>query len=338
MELTLIEDWSAEAWDEAVAHYEAAYFCHHSAWFRFLEETQSAIPFRFRIVDRKETAGYFAGLLVKKGPMKILGSPLSGWLTEYMGPVADREFDIQEFLGAMDRMCRHYGIHQIEMGSPMLGQEVMENAGYTTMEWMTFRIPLSADEPSLWNGLKSKARNRIRKARAHGLVVEDCGDPAFADEHHDMLLDVYAKQKSAPPHSREFFRSLQRNLEPQDLLYCLRVRQGERTIASGFFPHDRRRVYSLSTASRREDQPLCPNEILHWTVMSLAGRAGIGEYSLGDNYRVPVHGGRFKDKFNGHPMPVHRYVKSYSLLAKYGRGAYKKLVYAGRSLKDAFRQ
>lgn len=334
MELEQIDGIAPDRWDAAIAPYPAAYFYHRSAWLHFLEETQGAAPLRFRAVHGGRTAGYFAALLLRKGPMKILGSPLSGWMTEYMGPVAPPDFDVPEFLGAVDRLCRGRGIHQIEMGSPLLPRGTMAEGGYETMEWMTFRIPLSADETRLWEGISGKARNRIRKARAEGLVVEETDDDSFADEHFQMLIDVYAKQGSAPPFPREYFRALRRHLKPADSLYCVRVRRGERTVASGFFPHDGRRVYSLSTASLREDQVLCPNELLHYGLMTLAGEAGVEEYGMGDNYRVPESGGRFKEKFNGRPSTVRRYVKSYSLLAKYGRGAYKGWMSAKRSVSD----
>lgn len=338
MQLTYLEEIDDRAWDAAVAPYPTAYFYHRSGWIRFLEETQSASPVRFRIEDGDGSAGFFAGLLVKKGPLTILGSPLSGWLTEYMGPVATPEFDFPRFLVTVDEWCRRRRVHQIEIGSPLLDEDVMRSAGYDVLEWSTFRIPLATDEARMWDSLGGKARNRIRKGLSNGLTVEDSNDPGFADEHFDMLLDVYAKQNRVPPFSAEYFRALRRHLKPDGLLYCLRVKQGGRTVASGFFPHDERRVYSLSTSSRREDQPLCPNELLHWKLMTLAGGAGIEEYSLGDNYRVPDQGGRFKDKFHGTPMTVRRYVKSYSLLAKYGRGAYRTMVNAKRTLRDGLRR
>jgi hypothetical protein len=338
MELALIEDENAASWDDGISSHGAAYFYHGSGWIRFLQETQKALPLRFRIVEQGKAVGYLAGLLVRKGPLTILGSPLSGWFTEYMGPIPDSGFDISAFLPAVDRWCRRHGVHQIEMGSPLLAEEAMRQAGYDVLAWKTFRVRLSADETRMWSALEGKARNRIRKALSYGLRVEDCGDSAFAGEHFDMLLDVYAKQNRLPPQSADYFRSLLRNLAPYGQLFCLRVKQGERTVASGFFPHDRRRVYSLSTASRREDQHLCPNDLLHWTVMTLAGRMDLEEYRLGDNYRIPEHGGHFKDKFNGEATPVLRFVKNYSLLAKYGRGAYKRLINARQSLRDALRR
>ena len=336
MELALIEHISPEDWDEAISQYQNVYFYHHSAWLRFLEETQSALPLKFRIINNGKTDGYFVGLLVKKGFIKILGSPMSGWLTEYMGPIVSQEFDLREFIRSLDRLCRQMGIHQVEMGSPLLCKELMQQAGYSTVEWMTFRIPLSTNEAQMWEVLKSKCRNRIRKGRANGLTVEDCDDPAFAEEHYNLLLGVYAKQKRLPPYPKAFFQSLFRHLKPGNLLFSLRVKQGRKTVASGFFPHDHRHVYSLSTASRLESQILCPNEILHWTVMALSGAKGIQEYSMGDNYRIPEHGGRFKDKFNGHQLPVYRFIKSYSLVAKYGREVYKNAMYVKQSLKDMF--
>ena len=55
------------------------------AWLRFLAESQGAEPVIAVLKDNRDSVGYFAGLTVRKGGMKILGSPFVGWSTEYMG-------------------------------------------------------------------------------------------------------------------------------------------------------------------------------------------------------------------------------------------------------------
>ena len=111
-------------------------------------------------------------------------------------------------------------------------------------------------------------------------------------------------------------------------------------LASGVFPHDGNRVYSLSTGSSILGRQLCANDLLHWTVLRLACERGLSQYRMGDNYRVPASGGKFKDKFSGSYEPVYRFVRHYSALARHARRVYVALQHlkqraAGRLLRWA---
>jgi lipid II:glycine glycyltransferase (peptidoglycan interpeptide bridge formation enzyme) len=323
MKLEFINDIKPEIWDMKISRLKTRHLFHCSSWIKFLQETQLVQPIHFRITVNGRVMGFFVGFLLKKGIFRILGSPLSGWETEQMGPIVNEDFNTEAFLSALDKLCRQRKIHQIEIGNPYLSPEIMQKNGYGVTKWMTFLIPLSIDQDQMWKGVKSKCRNRVRKGIKNNLVVDDCDDESFVDEHYRQLLDVYAKQHLEPPFPIEFYRSLFRNLKPNKLLYTLQVKHDTQVVASGVFCHDNNTVYSLSTASYRKFQNLYPNELLHWTLMSMAGSQGIKSYNLGDNYRVSGSGGKFKNKFNGSYETVYRYVKSYSIFAKYGRQAYK---------------
>jgi hypothetical protein len=322
IEFELIEAVPNDSWDTLILEYHSPLF-HCSAWTKFLEETQGAKTLRFRIVQEGHVLGYFTALLVKKGPFQILGSPLSGWETEEMGPILSPGSDIETFIEGLDRLCRRIGIHQIEIGSPILEPSLMARHGYSVSKWNSFIIPLSADREKMWGMLKSKCRNRIRKGLKNGLVVEDCECPSFVHRHYEQLLDVYAKQELSPAYSPEFYMALHRNLKPCNMLFSLEVKYKTNVIASGFFSHDERAAYSLSTASYRKFQSLYPNELLHWALMCFAGELGIQKYNIGDSYRNPETGGKFKEKFNGVETAVYRYIKSFSPLAKIAREAYR---------------
>ncbi|HVR70287.1 MAG TPA: GNAT family N-acetyltransferase [Vicinamibacteria bacterium] len=315
---------SDEAWDRALAPWEAATFYHHSAWLRFLRDSTGGEVLRFRIDDGGVLRGWFSALQVRKGPFRILGSPLAGTLTEHMGPVAGPDLDVPAFLAALDRLCAAHRIHQLELGSPLLDPADLAAHGYAVASWPTLEIPLSPDPDALWSALRGKGRNRIRRGQRNGLGVEHSADPAFVDLHHAQLREVYEPQGLAPPHSIEALRSLFRNLEPAGLLYALQVRHAEsgEIVATGLFPHDGRRAYSVSTASWRRARRLYPNELLYWTAMKRAGEAGLQTFRIGDHYRAPESGGRFKDKFNGHQATVHRFTRHRSALARWARPLY----------------
>ena len=325
MELKAVDEMPDELWNSRVRQFHSSMFYHHTGWLRFLEDRGHGRVVRMEMVDNGLTVGYLVGFLVKKGPFRILGSPLSGSKSEFMGPAASQDLDINSFVDAVDDFCRLHRIHQLELGSPLLEPKIMTQHGFTTVEWKTFRIPLSPDRETMWTALKSKCRNRIRKGTQNDLIVEETRDPSFAETHHAQLCEVFRRQRLAPPFSLEDLKSLFERLWPDNLVYALQVlhKPSGEVIATGIFPHDDRHVYSISTASWLRSRGLYPNELLYWKVMELAGRAGIQELSVGDNYRIPTSGGKFKDKFNGSYVPVYRYVRNYSSLAKYAREGYR---------------
>jgi hypothetical protein len=337
MEIVSINNIDDDAWDEAICEFDYHFLFHRSCWLRFLEETQAATPLRFKIIENGKVVGFFAGLMVKKGFLRILGSPLPKWETEYIGPVCNYDIDTASFLDALDRICRKMKIHHIEIGSPIFKPEMMKIRGYDCDEWQSFFIPISNNNGEMWENLTGKCRNRIRRGIKNSLTVEDCNDISFVEEHYRQLEDVYGKQGRLPGFPIKMFRCLYKHLKSKGMLFTIQVKHDDRIIASGIFPHDTRYVCSLSMASYRKDQKLFPNELLIWNVMCLSGGLGIKKFSLGDNYRVIKDSGRFKDKFNGQPVIIYRYHKSYTAVAKLGRQLYKKVFYARQKIRDNFR-
>ena len=163
-------------------------------------------------------------------------------------------------------------------------------------DWQAFVINLYPDPEIMWRNISSKCRNRIRKARKNGLVVENCEDPAFIDEYYSQLKEVFTRQNLSPRHSIALIESLYRHLTPNNL-FTLRVKYGKETVATGLFIHDNHTVSSFGIASRTKYLHLCSNELLNWTVMTRAGTLGLRQFIIGHNYRLPKGISQFKKKF-----------------------------------------
>ncbi|MGZ8892849.1 MAG: lipid II:glycine glycyltransferase FemX, partial [Halobacteriota archaeon] len=54
-------------------------------WITFLQETQGGEPVYAKVVLGQRVIGRFVGLMVRKFGIPILGSPMRGWTTSYMG-------------------------------------------------------------------------------------------------------------------------------------------------------------------------------------------------------------------------------------------------------------
>jgi hypothetical protein len=328
MELRAVDGMPDEQWNSLVRQFDSGLLYHQAAWLKYLEDGGHGRVVRMEMLENGLTVGYFAGLLVNKGPFRILGSPVSGSKSEFMGPITNQNLDLGSFLDAIDGFCRQRRIHHLELGSPLFEPEIMTRHGFKTWDWKTFRIPLSVDRETMWTAINKKCRNRIRKGISNGLCVKETREPSFIETHHAQLREVFGRQGLAPSFSLKDLNSLVERLWPDDLVYTLQVihKPSSEVVATGIFPHDDRHVYSISTASQLSARSLYPNELLYWTVMEMAGRSGIRQLSIGDNYRIPKSGGKFKDKFNGDYVPVQRYLRYYSNSARYAREGYRILM------------
>jgi lipid II:glycine glycyltransferase (peptidoglycan interpeptide bridge formation enzyme) len=313
----LTEDQSVR-WDELIAPYDGTPLFHRSAWLDYLAASRGVDVRMWAIKDAETTIGYFCGGLVRKGPFLVLGSPLKGWGTNYMGPIVSRDVDQLRLVQALDDLAPHEGLAMIELESPALGDDPLQASGFQAVRGWTYRVWLTpGDTDRMWSHLHPTARNRIRKALKAGLTIEDTDDPSIADEFYDQYSALVKQKGFAPPYLRDYPRLLVRHLKKADLLFALRVRDaGGRLLATGLFPHDAETVYFWGGASWRDGRELCPNDFLHWSLMGLAAERGLRRYDMCGH-------GRFKKKFGGDLVELRRWHKCYWRSAHWARKSYE---------------
>ncbi len=308
----------AQRWDELIAPYPGRQLFHRRAWLDYLAAGQKAEIRLWAILEGKRTAGYFCGGVVRKGPFRILGSPLKGWGTNFMGPVTNGYVDQRRLFEALDDLARQENWAMLELEHPMLAESALQEAGFEAVTSWTYWITLTPENPDLmWQGLESICRNRIRKAIKSGLTVEDTDDLVVADEFNELYADMMKRKNLMPSFSHECPRLLVRHLKATGGLLALRVRDNAgRLLAVGLFPHDDETIYFWGGTSRQEGRELCPNEFLHWSAMRLAAERGLRRYDM-------CGYGRFKKKFNGELITLKRWHKCYWRSARWARGAYQ---------------
>jgi hypothetical protein len=282
------------------ARYPDRLVFHTSQWLRFVAEAQRAEPVLATVTDGETTVGHFTGLLTKKFGLRILGSPMAGWTTSYLGftlhPSVRRRAALEALmpfafgeLGCAHLEIRDRGITEGDLGG--LG-----------LRWAaapTAVIDLTPGEDALFGAMSSACRRNIRKAQKSGVTIEEVtGDPAFADDFYGQLRDVFAKQNLVPTYSIERVRSLIRHLEPAGHLLLLRARDPEgRCIATAVLPWYHRTMYFWGGASYRPDQHLRPNEALIWYALRWARERGVTEFDF-------VGGNAYKAKYGTTEVPV----------------------------------
>jgi CelD/BcsL family acetyltransferase involved in cellulose biosynthesis len=318
-DLVELPESTAANWDALIAPYPARTLFHTRAWLDYLSASRG-IRLRFwEIREGAESVGHLCGGLLQKGPFRILGSPLRGWGTNSMGPVSRSPLDQRAFLSALDTLARRESLSIVELESPGLSDDTLQEFGYQAVAQPTYLVELTPGDPNrMWDRLERKScRYEIARAKRLGVRVEPADDDAFVDEFYDQFVEVLARKKLYPPYSRETARLLFRHLRGRDLLFAFRVRgPNGASLATGLFPHDDRAVYFWGGASRISSWEYSPNDLLQWTLMETAAARGLRVYDM-------CGFGRFKRKFGGTLVSPRRWHKCYSLAARWSRAAYE---------------
>jgi hypothetical protein len=234
------------------------------------------------VVRDGERVGYFVGLMVKRFGLRILGSPFPGWTTPSMGFTLQEGVSRRDAAAALPELafgplrCVH-----VELVDRWLAPEDVTGLGYDCDVHMTLEVDLRGDEDAIFGRMTSACRRAVRKAEKSGATVEAAHGVEFADEFHEQLTGVFARQGLVPTYDVERVRELIRCLAPDG-----------RSIATGLFPAFGRSAYFWGGASLRADQILRPNEAIFWAAMRHWRERGVQAFDLaGPNDYKRKYGG-----------------------------------------------
>ena len=268
-------------------------------WLKFLTSTQHGEVVFATLRQDNRSLGYFSGLVVNKVGLKVLGSPLPGWTTSYMGlnllPGVARRSAVDALMrfAFEDLNCVH-----VEMMDRNLTAEDVKALGYEYGNLHGFEIDLSQREDKLFANMTSACRRCIRRADKRGVTIEEANDIGFADEYYEQLQEVFMKQALVPTYGRERVRALIRCLGGLNEVLLLRARDPEgRCIATGIFPALNGTMYFWGGASRQAFQAFRPNEAIQWYAMRYWKHQGMDRYDMGG-------GGDYKRKYGGYEITV----------------------------------
>jgi hypothetical protein len=252
-------------------------------WIEFVQRSQGAEPVVAALTDDGSTCGYFTGLLLRRYGFTILGSPLPGWTSAFMGfnlePGVSRRAAAEALIPfAFDSLgCSH-----LEFRDYHLGLHEVDEIGFEHTPWTGLEVDLTPPEDEIFAAMQGRCRTAIRKAAREGVVIEEDDGVDFADVFYPQLQDVFGKQGLVPPYGVDRVRELIRCVHPSGRLLLLRARapDGE-CIATGIFPAMNRIMHFLAGASWREHQRLNPNEPLVWYAMRYWKERGVQTCDLG---------------------------------------------------------
>lgn len=318
LRLEPLSEKASRCWDELLAPFPSRQVFHRRAWLDYLAASRGVAIKLWSLHEGGRMLGYFCGGLVEKGPFRILGSPLRGWGTNFMGPVTDREVEGTALLAGLEEVAREARLDMTELEYPGQDAAAFQAAAYEAEEGRTYVVRVTPyDEKACWERIHSKKRNQIRKAIKCGLTVEDTDDPAVADEFYARFEDLMRRKGRVPPYPADYPRLLFRHLKPAGLLFSLRVRDASGTVlATGLFPHDDQTLYFWGGSSWQDGRDLNPNDFLQWSAIQLACQRGLTAYNM-------CGPGRFKRGFGGDLVELRRWHKCYSAPARWARRGYE---------------
>jgi hypothetical protein len=318
MEMRKLGNAEGQEWDRLIAGYPGASIFHQRAWLEYLAASRGLEIGLWEIRQGAEVTGYFCGGLVRKGPFRILGSPLKGWGTNVMGPVMRAGADRREFLKTLDQLASTYKLSMIELEQRSFPEEPLVEAGYECETVWTYHVDLTPDDPEVILKRMDKSRRYgIRRAIKLGLTVEDTDDPAMPDQYYEQFARLMRRKGMVPTYPQHYPRLCFQHLRRSNNLFALRVRNAHgQVIATGLFPHDAHTVYFWGGASEPEARQLFANDLMHWHLINLARERGLHGYDMSG-------WGRFKAEFGGQLLTVKRWHKCYSRSARLGRRGYE---------------
>lgn len=279
--------WSEIDWTELDAAPDRNLF-QTRAWLEFIAESKNAVPVVAAITNGSHLVGVFSGLIVQRYGIRMLGSPMPGWTTPYIGFNLSPGLDRRKIAAALvDFAFQELRCVHLELRDRWLTPADVAGLGFARRadvgyDERTFEIDLTLSEEALFAQMTSACRRCIRKAEKEGVSIEEADDLEFADEYFAQLSDVFARQSLVPTYGVDRVRCLIRSLAPTGSILLLRARdQTGRCIATGIFPGSFDDAFFWGGASWRTHQGNRPNEALQWYAMRYWKRRGVRRYDLG---------------------------------------------------------
>lgn len=298
------------AWDAIVAAHPEAEVYHSTGWLEYLSRSQAAEPVVAEVWFEGRRAGHFVGAIVRRGGIRILGSPLRGWTTQCMGFLLDDGIDRRAVADALppfafhDLRCLH-----VELSDRRLGVAQMTGARYQAEVGGTYVVDLEPAEDVILGRMRATTRNYIRQATRDGVVIEQATGEDFADDYYEQLADVFGRQGLGPTYGIDRVRQLISALQPTGQLLLLRARESSGACVATLVSVGRGTTAVLwGVAFSRSHTRTHPNELLHWEAIRRWRAMGATRYDMGG-------GGAYKAKYGGSEAPtVHFYCSRWGVL------------------------
>lgn len=330
IEIRILENEKLAEWNSIVAQFPDAAPFHTLEWLTMLEQTYHLKKLPLGLYRDGKIAGLFPLLMARKGPFKILGSPLTGWGTLYMGPLIDAEL-LDETMRAFVGFVKGLKVDYIEVRFPQADLVLPSMNGFQKEQVYTYIVKLEGSKDQAWKKLTKTCRKNIRKALRNDVKVVETEDRNWVEDFYPMLQMSYAKTGQMPTKSKEFYYNLWDCMKPTGKLKVFFAEYEGRKIAGHIYLANGNTIYSTASGSYSEYNGVAPNNLIHWHFMDWAVTNGFRKYDMAGKGIPSID--RFKESFGPDVSSYTKFHRANSISARLGRAAYGKLELAGRILQ-----
>lgn len=311
---TITSEWiSRELYQEELAVLAApnASIYHQLPWLDAVADGFGAeILFARNVGADGKTVALTPFMCKKKGPFRLIGTPLSGMYTEFAGPL------FRDGLAHESVALVIFSLHQlaakkssyVEWGSK--GETdwgvLLTSFGYRHVARSTLLIDLSPGEDAVWSSFEGRARNMVRKAEKAGVVSRTVQpNDQWIKGYYEMLCATFARQGLSPPHPLSFYQQMI-TLSASGVALCVAAEVDGQMIAGSIFLLDNKRMLYLSGVSNEQGMNLAATSLIQWHAIREGIQRGFFEYDMGGLGVASID--KFKRSFGGHDYAHSRWI------------------------------
>lgn len=283
-------------WDAFVSRVAGASNYHRWGWRNAIEETFGHQAYYLAATKDNEIRGVL--------PLVRMNSRLFGHFLvsipffSYGGVLAEDAEARQSLLDRAGELGRELGISHIELRQ---GSEQPCNWKDTTAK-VTMVLPLPAKVETLWKGLSSGMRNKVRNAQKNGFRVEWGGAEAVGTFY--KIFSTNMRNLGTPVYPQRWFLNLCKQFPNE--VRVLSLFDGATAIASGLVTCYRNELELPWSATLPESRKKYSAVFLYWTLLEWAIQ---NHFQLADFGRCTRGSGvyEFKRHWNSEERPLHWY-------------------------------
>ncbi len=282
-------------WDDFVENHSGTNLYHLLGWKVVFEDTFGFKPHYLLALTPENTAAGILPMFLMRDIFRrkyLVSNPFSN----FAGVCATSAAVSEQLVNAAIEIGRREGVEFIEL------RQLKESSGVdlpSKESFVTLMLQLPAESQALWQGLSSKARNKIRLGQKKGLQAD------FGMQYLDEFYQIYARNMQylgTPVFPRRMFRRIADVFKDRVNLLVLKF---EGKPVSGMFFMPFKQVLSEPwAASLREYNRFKVNNLLYWRAIEYACDNGFEYLDFG---RSTLDTGTdiFKRQWGAEPVQLH---------------------------------
>lgn len=333
IEVRPAEDDEIEKWNTYVNRSEQGTIFHRYEWLKTVERHSSASLHTYIGMKGETVIGLFPFYKMKKGPFKVIFSPLPGMGIPFLGPMlildpkmkqkttekTNKNF-IEGWLETVESIISP-SYYKIIMVPEYNDARPFSWGDFSLSISYTYRIDLNREEDDIINNFSKSARSPIRDANENDYDIRE-GDEDTIDFIWSQINRRYKEQSRSYPLKKEYLKDVYHSL-PEDKISIYEGFVNGKRVSGCLSVHSSKVYYRWVGSPKPKDRlDVEINDLLHWRTIRDGIAKGIPWYDLigANTYRIC----RYKSKFNPELIQYHN-VERGTMPARLAVELYKKI-------------